>query len=227
MTIKPVLKPYRLALPLCLTLGLAGCGFLGIGAAPQVQLATQSYGMPYPGLADASVAIVVYAPLATLNEYPGAREEISTFVVTQMRGHMPTTRIVDPLDVINWQATKLNWANLSARDLGRHFNVDRVLAIEVLDYSTRRPIGVSNLQGRLRAQGRIYDTTLAAAGPDERGHVAPVWTGLVDAAWPSGKPLDPTQTNEAAVRLRTLDVFSDLLVQYFYERREPNPSLRG
>jgi len=210
-----------------LSAALSGCGFLGIGSPPQVNLTTRTYGSPSNDLADKSVAIIVYAPQATLNEYSATREEISAFVSTQMRGHMPTTRILDPQDMIDWQNSKLNWANLSPREVGRHFNVDRVMAIEILDYSTKRSLGVSNYQGRLRAQCRIYDTTETAAGPDEAGHMMPVWSGVVDAAWPSGKPLDPTQTNEAAVRLRTLDAFADLLVQYFYQRAEPDSSIRG
>src|SRR5439155_26002416 len=100
--------------------------------------------------ADKTVAIVVYAPAATIDEYSGARDEISDFVATQMREHMGNTRIVAPRDVIYWQNDTLTWQNLSAKDIGRHFKVDRVLFIEVLDYSMRRPMGVSNLEGRLR-----------------------------------------------------------------------------
>ena len=215
------------ALVLAVPLLLGGCGFLGLGTAPAPTLVTRMQGSAYPGLTDKSVAIVVYAPSAVVNEYTGVREEISTFVATEMRGRMPTTRLLDPRDVINWQDSTMNWANLSARDIGRHFGVDRVLTIEVLDYSTKRPMGVSNMQGRLRAQCRIYDTADAAQGPDAGGHLAPAWTGLVDAAWPSGKPLDPTQTNEAAARLRALDEFANLLVGYFYARPEAETSIRG
>jgi hypothetical protein len=131
--------------------------------------------------------------------------------------------------VIYWQNDTLNWQSLSAKDIGRHFKVDRVLFIEVLDYSMRRPTGVSNLQGRLRAQCKVYETQDAAAGPDERGHTSAAWTGLIDAVWPSPKPLDPTQTNESAVRLRTLEFFADTLVRCFYEGREGSslPAVRG
>jgi hypothetical protein len=207
-----------------LPLVLAGCGIVGFGPGRQVELETHATGIPYAGLTDKSVAIVVWAPLATLDEYPGAPEEISTFVATQMRGHMPTTRPVDPQQIIRWQADTLNWQNLPAADIGRHFQADRVLVIDVLDYSTRRPLGVSNLQGRLRAECKIYDTARAAAEPAPG---RPAWTGLVDAAWPSGKPLDPTQTNETAVRQRTLDAFADVLVRYFYVQREPESSISG
>lgn len=224
MSIKAFVRIACLALPLA----IGGCGLFGIGGTPpQTNLSNRTSGSPYAGLAGNSVAIVVYAPQATLNEYTATREEICAFVVNQMRQHMPTTRILDPDDLITWQNSTLNWANLSARDIGRHFNVDRVIAIQVLDYSTKRPLGVSNFQGRLRVQCHIYNTAEDAAGLDANGHLAPAWTGLVDAAWPSGKPLDPTQTNESAVRLRTLDAFADLLVQFFYERREPDSSMRG
>ena len=211
------LKNIMWALPLA----LAGCGILGFGPGAQEELETHATGTAYAGLADQSTAIVVWAPPATLDEYP-AREEIATFVATQMRGHMPTTRLVDPQDVVRWQDDTLNWGNLSAGEIGRHFKVERVLMIQVLDYSTRRPLGVSNLQGRLRAQCRIYDTAQAAAAP---GTAA--WTGLVDAAWPSGKPLDPTQINEAAVRQRTLDTFAEALVRYFYEHGDAETARRG
>src|SRR5438128_75656 len=135
---------------------LAGCGNpLNQHIAPA--LSAKAFAAPYAGLADKSVAIVVYAPAATMDEYPGAREEISDFVATQMREHMGSTRLMAPRDVIYWQNDTLNWQNLSAKDVGQHFKVDRVLFIEVLDYSMRRPTGVSNLQGRLRAQCKIYE----------------------------------------------------------------------
>jgi hypothetical protein len=227
------MTPYRVALTLTLVAAFAalpGCGFLGFGFGPeaQPQLASHADAAPYPGLANKSLAIVVYAPIATLDEFPGAREEISSFVATQIRGNMPTTALVDPRQVVSWQDSTFNWQNLSPSDFGKHFQVQRVLVIQILDYSTKRPLGVSNLQGRLRAQCLIFDTPKSAPdAPPETSLPAPVWSGLVDAAWPSGKPLDPTQTNENAVRLRTLESFSDLLVRFFYERREPQTTIRG
>jgi hypothetical protein len=204
---------------------VAGCGVLDQHIAPAIT--AKAYVSPYTGFADKTAAIVVYAPTAILDDYPGAREEISNFVSTQMRQHMATTQLVAPRDVIYWQDDTLNWKNLSARDIGRHFGVDRVLFIEVLDYSMRRPVGVSNLQGRLRAECRVYDTEERSPAPDANGHMAVAWTGLIDAAWPPTKPLDPTQIDEAAVRLRTLQSFADTLVRSFYVSRDGSPAMRG
>jgi hypothetical protein len=140
---------------------LGGCGmFAAADAARGIPVAAQ-----YNGLADKSVAIVVYTMPATIDEFAGSREEISAFVANQMRQHLPTTRLLNPRDVIEWQNGTINWYGLSETDVGKHFSVDRVLSIHVLDYSTRRLIGYSDLQGHLRAQCKIVDR-------DRRCHLA-------------------------------------------------------
>ncbi len=222
----------RIKLPL---LGLAALALGGCFLFPTPKPASgpASYGSPYAGMADKTVAIVVYVPTATIDEYPGAREEICSFVTTQMREHMPTTRIIDPRDILDWQDKTLNWRNLSGEEIGRHFAADRVLCIQVLNYSTRKVIGLSEMQGRLRAQCRIFeiqpapDAAVATNAPFTPYAVPrPVWTSLVDAFWPASGPLDPTQTNEGAARLRTLDSFADRLVRYFYDS-QPNSAISG
>src|SRR3954471_19166121 len=120
--------------------GLSGCYLLGAQARAQGrEVAAQ-----YAGLANKSVAIVVYVPAATIDEYSGTREEISTFVAAQMRQHLPTTRLLNPRDVVAWQNNTINWYALPEKDMGKHFSVDRVLYIEIAEYSTKRIIGYSD-----------------------------------------------------------------------------------
>ncbi len=166
----------------------------------------------YAGLADKSVAIVIYVQPATINEFAGAREEISDFVTKELRVNVPTVKIINSRDVIGWENDTINWEGLSERDIGRHFSVDRVLYIEVLDYATRRTLGYSDIQGHLRAQCKVVD--IESDSPTD------AWSGLVDVFWPKDRPLDPTQTNEDAVRQRTLEVFSRTLIGYFYDHPE-------
>ena len=204
---------------IALSLLLSGCGLFGGGGE-----ASRKYPLaaPYAGLADKSLAIVVYAQPATINEYPDARKEISTFIAAQMREHLPNTRLLSPQDVIDWQDDTLNWYALTEKEIGRHFGVDRVLFVEVNEYGTHKVIGFSNMQGRLLAYCKVFDTEAAAAAS-----TTPVWTGVVDASWPPDRPLDPTQTNEAAARQRVLDAFADRLVRYFYTQTDGGPFIRG
>ena len=213
----------RAVVVLGISLLLAGCGLFGGNKAPQGFTSATDY----PGLADKSVAIVVYAPRATLEEYTGAREEISSFLVAKMRERMPTTRLVAPREVIYFQDDTLNWTSLTERDIGRHFSVEKVLFIQILDYSTRPIVGYGNMQGHLRAQCRIVDSSpaaVAAATPGARPDVE--WKGIIDVRWPPDRPLDPTQTNEGAVRLRLLDAFAERLTQCF-DTQGPTGNIPG
>jgi hypothetical protein len=193
---------------------LAGCGF---NPKPQV-IHGSVYASEFGGLKNHSVAIVIYTEPATLYEFPRAREEISNFVATQMRLELPTTQVLSYLDVIDWQNSTMNWFGLTERDIGRHFSVDKVLFIEVLDYSTKRPVGWSDMQGRLRAKCKIVDCTAGAPEGASPGVSPAEWSGTIDTVWPTGGPLDPTQINEDAVRLRTLEIFSQTLVGLFSNR---------
>ncbi len=199
---------------LALALPIAGCGLFQKPERPAANLLN-----PYNGLADKSLAIVIYVPSATLNEYPGTREEISSFLTSQMREHLPTTRLLNPADVADWQNRTLNWFALPGRDIAKHFGVDRVLFIEVLQYSTRNILVHSDLQGRLRARCRIIDAA-DIVGAQGTALTPPAdeatWSGIVDVVWPPYRPLDPTQTDESAVRLRTLESFAQALVRPFH-----------
>ena len=216
----------RHCLVACVPLLLAGCGvFDGLGGMFSGARAKVPQGYTiasdYPGLTGQSVAIVVHVPRATLDEFTGARQEISDFVVADMRQHMPTTQLVAPREVIAFQDDTLNWASMPQRDLGRHFSVQKMLYIEVLDYSTRPAPGYADMQGHLRATCTVVDCGTEAAG------AAPAWKGLIDVRWPAGKPLDPTQTNESAVRLRLLEAFADRLVRCFYAGGAIGPDMPG
>ena len=209
------------ALLVASALSIGGCDMLAglLGASGQAQGRTVA--SQYDGLPNKSLAIVIYAPGATLNEYTGTREELTGFVTTQMRLHLPTTHLLARDEVINWQNDHLNWYALADRDIGKHFTVDRVLYIEVLDYSTRKTIGYGDMQGHLRARCKIANSETGET------RTTPEWTGIIDVSWPPDHPLDPTQTNESAVRIRLLENFSQRLVECFYEHKTFNRDMPG
>jgi hypothetical protein len=191
---------------------LGGCSFIsglfgwgGENASQGRTIASQ-----FDGLKNKSLGIVIYAPSATLHEYTGTREELTYFITAQMQLHLPTTHLLARDEVITWQNEHLNWTAITPRDIGRHFSVERVLYVELLDYSTRKVIERGNMQGHIRAQCKIVNA-------EDSGTDAPEWTGLIDVSWPPDGPLDPTQTNDSAIRQRVLESFSRCLVECFYD----------
>jgi hypothetical protein len=214
---------------------LAGCGLFGGG---QQGWKTSSWGVPYNGLQGKSLAIVVLVPTPTVDEFPRAQFEISSFLINEFAQHIsrspldfPATQpasgaagggaggvsfpIMNAQDIINWQSDTLNWQSLSEKEIGKKFGVDRVLFIHVLDYSTHKTLTPGNLQGHLRALCKVVEVD-SPAPPNE-----PAWTGLVDVAWPANQPLSPIDTQEDAVRMRTLESFATRLVGYFYPEQTP------
>ena len=94
----------------------------------------------YTGLENHSVAIIVYASEdAILFEYPTAREDVAAFVTQQLRTNIPSIRLVDYHEVADWQNQTPHWEVMQVKDMGRHFSVDRVIYIELSDYSMHDP----------------------------------------------------------------------------------------
>ncbi|MCL2639585.1 MAG: hypothetical protein FWD53_01950 [Phycisphaerales bacterium] len=165
----------------------------------------------YDGLANKSVAIVVYIAPATIYEFPSAREDVSAFLAAQMRAKMPNVRLLDSRHVIRWQDDTINWFAMSEKQIGRHFGVDRVLYVEVLAYASRVEAGYGDLQGRLRTHSKVFETDTAGD--------APAWTALTDVTWPVDRPIEPNRMSEVAVRQRTLNVFAELVVGKLYDHK--------
>jgi hypothetical protein len=185
---------------------LPGCSWMSAAGQSKKVIAE------YRGLDNKTAAIVIYTAEANMDEFPGAREDISAFIDKQMKLHLPTTRLVNYKEVINWQEDTLNWFAMPEKEIGKHFSVDRVIYIEVLAYESRAEQAYGDLQGHVRANCKVFEV-------DTPG-IAPAWTGVIDVKWPKDRPADGTQTTEMAVRSRTLALFAQDLIGHFYDHKE-------
>lgn len=202
---------------LCLTLvlTLAGCQWAARAYERQNGKAVTAV---YTGLLDKSVAIVVYADDATTFQYPECREEISAFVAARFRGNVPNIRLLSHKDVINWQNETLNWQALQVKDIGKHFSVDRVLYIELNEFASREPDSDMLLRGRIKASCQVFEVDIPGNQPSWREEIA--------VYFPDNGPLDATQSSELVVRKRALEMFSENLVNRFYDHRELEKTIK-
>ena len=197
-----------------LTSALSGCWL----AAADQRMRGKEVTAEYLGLENKSVAIVIFTDQALVNEFPDARAEISGFLANQMRSSLPTTRLLAPKDVIAWQDETINWFGLSESDIGQHFGVDRVLMIELLNYSTTSRGGVGDLQGNIRATAKIFEV--------DKLSQLPAWRGVFDVSWPKDGPVDVARTNESVVRQRTLEMFASRVTGRLFTHREMDKPIR-
>ncbi|MEI8194270.1 MAG: hypothetical protein WCI73_00005, partial [Phycisphaerae bacterium] len=191
----------------CVGMSLGGCGWLAMASE---RVSGKNVPADYKNLDDKSVAIVIYPDWATGLEYAGARDEIGAFTTAQFREFLPKTKLVNYKEVIHWQDDTTQWRNMDMKDIGKHFGVDRILYIEILDYRSRQPGAENLLQGRIHAMARIYET-------DAPG-VAAAWEQEFDVSWPAIAE-GPLKSNDLTVRRRVLEAFSEQLVNNFHEHQ--------
>ena len=207
-----MLTPSRIArslfVALLLPLSLSGCQLLGYSEEVQ----GHAVDAQYKGLDGKSVALVLYADQATTNEFPASREELSAFISSKLREKSPTCKLLDYHEVLNWQDETINWFGLTEKQIGKHFSVDRVLYIELLDYSVAVHKGFGDIQGHIRANCKVYEVESPA--------IDPVWSTVLDVSYPEDHPVDPSQTSPDALRASLLEKFADKLTNCFWDHHE-------
>lgn len=175
----------------------------------------KSIPVEYSGLDKKSVAIVVYADDATTWEYARARDEVSAFVAQSLRTAVPTARVLNYKEVLQWQDETLNWYALPVKDIGKHFGVDRVIYIEVLQYGSRENGSADLLRGHVKANCNIYEI-------DSGGADKPTWSKPIEKLFPEDGPEDPMKSNDLVVRKRALEGFASDLVAHFSSVKKDN-----
>ena len=165
----------------------------------------------YTGLANHSVAIVVYADDSVTFMYPQVRDEISSFISDQIQKNVPSARLLDYHLVTAYQDQTMNWESLPVKSIGNHFSVDRVLYVEVVAYTTHAAGSSDLLQGHIEANISVYNTQIPGDGQE--------FKTLVDVYSPTNGPAPSLNADENTVRMDALNEFSRDVVHNFYSWR--------
>lgn len=171
---------------------------------------TKTVSAEYPHLAGKKVAIVVWADMDTLFEFPHIQLEISEHVRYAMQPNIEKITFVPNRQIVEAQQRDSSWSRKSPAALGARFGADRVLAIELTQCTTREPDSTHLYRGRISANLKVYDT----AQPDAE----PAWKGTAEAAFPKDAQA-AWGTDENAVRRATMEAFGQEVANFFYERK--------
>jgi hypothetical protein len=127
--------------------------------------------------------------------------------------HVNDVNIVDPIRVDKFQRTNYEADSMPVVDVGRKFDADVVLFIQVSDFVTR-PVGSPNLfQGKMNAQCALYDCKgeLPVESPKRK-----LWSSKIVVTYPD-HPMAISETNDLAMRSTLLKLFGESLAKKFYE----------
>lgn len=165
-------------------------------------------------LAGRRVAVLVWTEPATLFDYRYARLELATYIAdklaTETAQRQMGTDVVSPRDVEEF-VQKTVGADIDPHGVGRHFQADYVVYVEVLRFQIRDPNEPQFLQGQIEASVSVHDVG-ADAGAMRRYDLAPV-----ACAYPEGQPILLSRMNAPLVREETYRIFAEMVARKFYE----------
>ena len=150
-------------------------------------------------LPNTRVAVLVWTEPATMFDFPHARFELATYIVDKLSYEMGRqesgTQVVDSRDVEDFLQRNPD-AQIDPQMVGRHFQADYVVYLEILTFQVRNADEPQFLRGQVEASVVVHDIR---ADPDEtrRYELAPV-----QCSYPEGAPILMSATNSAMVRDR-------------------------
>lgn len=171
---------------------------------------TKTVPAAYPYLAGKRIVILVWADMETLFYFPNVRFEVAGFVKAAMEPNIRGATYVDPKKVDEYQRMNANWNRQSPAEIGKQFGADRVLMIELSEYTTREPDSPHLYRGHISAQVKAYDTT----APDTQ----PLYSEEVTVAYPPDRVGD-WGTSDTAIRRATMEAFGQAVANLFYDRK--------
>ena len=215
------LSPRSPRLKDCTTLPLSALVFLLLPALSGCQLVaapfimwgaepTKSVPADYPYLAGKKACVVIWVEPDTLFDFPNVQFELSEFIINAVTQNVKGVTFTPSRKVIDLQRRGPEWERTPPAKIGGQFGVDRVLVLEITQYSTREPDSPHLFRGRINANLKVYD----AAYPD----ADPVKTYTIETAFPPDSP-GKWGSSDASVRRGAMEAFADAVAKKFYDHK--------
>ncbi len=156
--------------------------------------------------------IVPYAGTEIRFDYPTVPLEASLQISYAIARYLPEQvgEIVHPVRVARWQESDLEWLNMTPEEIGRKFDADTVLYVEIEQYSTMEEKSANLLRGRAAARVQVVKVGEASN---------PAYEGDAEVLFPEDHPLNALTISERAIRQATNRLFGEAVVNKFRDRR--------
>ena len=202
-----MLKGGLLALLLTVT---GGCRLLTAPLLMWGREPTKEIPAAYPYLRDKKVCVAVWADSETRFEYPWVQLELSENVAAALKSNVPGISLVPNREVVDLQGRDVDWDRKDPALLGERFGADRLLLIELTQYTTREPESPYLYRGHIAANVKVYDT--------QYPNSAPAFKDNVEVAYPPDS-VGQWGSDDQSIRGATMEAFALELAGKFYDRR--------
>lgn len=159
------------------------------------------------------VLVLVWAEPETLFDYPHVRLELSTYIADKLRAKVKDIVLVEPIEVEDRLERTLG-GDAGPEQIGRHFEADMVVYLELLDFQIRDPDVPDLVQARIGASVCVHDLTV---DPDDTGFYELTPVHITE---PEGEPRLMSQGNVVQVRRDAYLKFAEVVARKFYAWEE-------
>ncbi len=165
----------------------------------------------YAGLAGQSVAVLVEANEYVLYEDTAAPGDLAAGIASVLRAQVPDCRVLDSKIVAKFQTDHPHWSTMSRADVMDQLDADRLLQIELLEYTLNEPGNPYVWRGAASARASVTER-----GDDDADEAA--YANTVRVAYPPGRVAGEVNSDRDTIRRGTLGLLSHKIAQLFYTR---------
>lgn len=184
----------------------SGCQLMGL-LGPDV---TKTVPADYPYLTGKRVCIVVHAGMETLSVYPHVQWEVADHVRVLLEANVKGATVVEPRKIVDFQRSNADWEKMDPAALGKRFAADRVLEVELTQYTTREPESDYMYRGHISAALRVFNTEYPKSQPAYQSQVQTVYPPSGPGQW---------GTDDRAIRRATMETFAQDVVNKFCDHK--------
>jgi hypothetical protein len=195
---------------LLLTIGLSGCKLLVVGATMWGKEPTKDIKAEYPYLPEKKICTLIWADGDTHFQYPNLQLELAEFANQAIERNVAGVSFAPQRSVVEMQHREPEWRRTDPAELGKRFGADRVLMIELTQYTTREPESPHLHRGRIHANVKVYNTEY----PNSR----PAYLTAVETAYPPDTA-GSWGSEESAIRRAVMEAFAADVARKFYDHK--------
>ena len=179
--------------------------------------AKQKVPAEFDKLRNRRAAVLVWVPTSTLFDYPHARLELATYVADKLAYETAQrdqgTSLVAARDVEDFLQKNVD-AQVNPQLVGKKFDCNYVIYLEVLQFHIRDPNQPQMLRATIEAAVTVHDIRADA----ERAQRVPLET--VKCEYPTDGPVLLSATNSMQIRAGAYRKFAEMAARKFYDHTE-------
>ncbi len=166
----------------------------------------------YRGLEQKKIAVLVAAPHTVLFEFPLAPLTVSRAVSGRLAADIPGATLSDPKQIVAFQRKNPQWLGVPTSQLIERLNVQRLVMIDLAEYSTHEPGNAHQFRGVVVAQISVTES-----GGDRTNNAA--YSQVVSARYPEESGLGLLEEDADTIKLGMIDLFSRRVSGLFHDHK--------